>query len=78
MLASIIRTVVPAVVGLIVTLALKAGIQLDDAAVTSVVTSVVTGVYYVAVRLLETKVAPSFGWLLGLAKTPEYGYAPKH
>lgn len=78
MLASIIRTVVPVIVGLVVSLALRAGIQLDDASVTSVVTSVVTGVYYVVARFLETRVNPSFGWLLGLAKQPAYDYSAKH
>lgn len=72
MLNSIIRTVVPVLAGLLITLALKAGIHLESDAVTSLVTSLVTAAYYVVVRLLERYVSPKLGWLLGMATEPDY------
>jgi len=69
---SIVRTVIPLIVGFLLTWALKAGFDLDDDSVTNVVTVIVTGVYYALVRFLEVHVNPSLGWLLGLAKPPVY------
>jgi len=34
--------------------------------------SIVTTAYYTMVRVLETKVTPRFGWLLGAPRTPTY------
>lgn len=69
--SSIIRTVVPIVVGWVIAVGLKAGLHLDANAVTSVIYPLVAGVYYTVVRFLETR-RSSFGWLLGLAKPPVY------
>ena len=72
---SLVRTVVPLVVGAVVSWFVTAGIVLDpefEGALTIAVTAGLTGVYYVVVRLLETYVTPKFGWLLGLAKEPVY------
>lgn len=69
---SIIRTVVPAIVGAILTAALKLGLDLDAGAVTSIVQVVVTAAYYAAARLLEQHVGPLWGRLLGAAKPPTY------
>jgi len=71
-LASLIRTVVPVVVGLVLSYALKANLHLDDQWVTDAVTLAVTTGFYALVRVLETFVSSKFGWLLGLAKTPTY------
>lgn len=78
-LSSLLRTVVPIIVGAVLTFLVKHGILDPDTTseaeeLTLLLNTVVTGAYYAAVRLLETKVNPSFGWLLGLAKQP--GYAP--
>lgn len=72
---SIVRTFTPIIVGAVVGWFTTQGIALDDgfeAALVIVITSVTSGIYYIAVRLVETYVSPKFGWLLGLAKTPEY------
>lgn len=72
---SLVRTFTPIIVGAVLGWFTTAGITLDsefEGAVTLLVSGVLSGVYYVAVRLLETYVAPRFGWLLGLAKAPEY------
>ena len=52
---------------------------------TTVVTALATGLYYVVARLLETYVAPRFGWLLGKPVVPVYvseegaaGYVGRH
>ena len=71
--ASIVRTVAPLIVGFVVTWATGLGITLDDQfgpLLTTVVAGAISGLYYIAVRLLETYVAPRLGWFLGLAKTP--------
>ena len=71
--ASIVRTVVPIVVGSVIGWAVSLGISLDaqfEPLLTAALTAGFSGLYYVAVRLLETYVTPKLGWLLGLAKTP--------
>ena len=69
---SIVRTIVPVVVGIIITALANAGLDLSEGLVTEVVATVVITAYYAIVRLLETRVAPAWGWLLGVAKVPEY------
>lgn len=72
---SLVRTFTPIIVGYVVGLFVTAGIELDpdfESSLTLLVGAVLSGVYYVAARLLETYVEPRFGWLLGLAKQPEY------
>lgn len=73
-LVALVRTVVPAVVGLLLAAAAKANIDIDGAALNGVVDALVIGVYYVAVRQLEQR-WPRFGVLLGVPKQPTY--APK-
>ena len=70
--ASVVRTAVPVIVGAIVTLALKAQVELDTGVITQAVTTVVTVVYYAVVRTLETRFGPAWGWLLGYARAPRY------
>lgn len=69
LLASIIRTVVPNFIGAVVTwLSRKYDIVIDEstqAAALVYVTALVSGVYYVAVRLIETYVTPKISFLLG-------------
>ena len=72
---SLVRTVVPIVVGSVLSWFTMAGIEVDaelKANLTVALTVGFTSVYYIGVRLLETYVAPKFGWLLGLAKSPVY------
>jgi hypothetical protein len=72
-LASLIRTYVPIIVGQVVAWLALANIQLDDAAQAGLSTflgGLITAVYYTLVRLLEEKF-PQFGWLIGLAKSPD-------
>lgn len=68
---SIVRTLVPVIVGFLLTLALRLGIQIDQATVTTVVQAVITGLYYVGVRFLE-HYKPKAGILLGKASPPSY------
>jgi hypothetical protein len=72
MLASIVRTVVPLIIGWVLALPVAAWLGLTEEQATSAATAVVTAVYYVAVRLAEQHLSPRFGWLLGLAKPPTY------
>lgn len=71
-LSSVVRTFVPVVVGALLGWAAKVGLNLPNAQVTELVTVVFTTVYYAIVRFLETKYSSQFGWLLGLAKAPQY------
>ena len=70
--ASVIRTVTALVVGSAITFAAKVGVQIDSASATLIVGQLVTAAWYSAVRWLESRVDPRFGWLLGLAKAPTY------
>jgi hypothetical protein len=70
-LPSILRTVVPLIVGWVLAQPVVAGLGVTEADATTAATAVVTGLYYVAVRLLE-QLHPRFGWLLGLPVAPTY------
>lgn len=73
-LKSVIRTFVPAVVGLILSGFTMAGVEIDpelEAQVTVLVDGLFIGAYYSLIRWLENK-APSFGWFLGLPSKPSY------
>ena len=72
---SVVRTLVPIVVGAVVGWFVTRGVELDEsfeAALTVVVTGVLSSVYYVVARLLETYVSPRLGWLLGSRRQPSY------
>lgn len=75
LIASVFRTVVPAVVGFVLTLlARKWGVIIDDNTSTSLTAAlvvVVTAVYYSVVRILEAQF-PWLGILLGWKATPTY------
>lgn len=69
LLVSLRRTLVPMIVGLVAGSFLAGFVDPD--ALEKVVTGAVTAVYYLAVRLLESKM-PAFGVLLGSRKQPVY------
>lgn len=75
LVTSIIRTVIPVLVGTVITwLQINLGVTVDDATsatLVSTATGITIAAYYVAVRWLETRF-PKIGWLLGLAKAPGY------
>lgn len=77
---SLMRTVVPLVVGLVLGLAARVGLDLDDAEVAAAVTAGLTAVYYTVFRAVEEWAARlGVGWLrtaagvlLGWARPPQY------
>jgi nitrate/nitrite transporter NarK len=69
---SIVRTVVPFIVGTALTVAAKWGFDIDAEAVTPIATIVVGAVYYATVRKIEES-RPEVGKLLGKAVQPVYG-----
>lgn len=75
MLTSIIRTVVPIVVGWMLSLGVVRAAGVTEADLTLVVTGLLTVagqvVYYVALRAVE-RYLPSAGWLLGRPVQPTY------
>lgn len=78
--ASIVRTLVPIIVGTVLGWAALLGIDVDkefEPLLGALLTGAFGGLYYVGVRLLEVYVTPKLGWLLGLAKSPD-SYTAKH
>lgn len=74
-LIAIIRTFVPTVVGILIAWLIDHGLDIPSELQTQLSAALVavsiTG-YYALVTLLERKVDPSFGWLLGAPKAPTY------
>ena len=70
-IVSLIRTIVPVIVGLALAGLLKLGIDVDETALATVVDGVIIGAYYALARWLESK-WPNLGWLLGAPKQPTY------
>jgi len=71
---SIVRTIVPVIVGSIASFLATKGIDLDAATLAGLsafLAGLFSAVYYLIVRLLEQKF-PQLGLLLGSKKTPEY------
>lgn len=71
-LPSVLRTVVPLLVGYFAAWPVAGLLGLQDDQITNLVTLGVTVLYYAAVRALETYIGPRFGWLLGYAARPVY------
>lgn len=77
---SLVRTFTPIFVGWVISLFVANGINLDpqfELALTTGLTPAFGFIYYFIIRVLEVYVAPKFGWLLGLAKAPEYPAKPQ-
>lgn len=74
---SIVRTVVPVIVGAIASYLITLGVTLQEdvmAALSVIITAAATAIYYIVVRWLEQKF-PKLGILLGYAAVPA-GYIP--
>lgn len=72
---SLVRTFCPWLVGIFVGWLASSGIPLDseiEVQATAALMVAASGLYYIGVRLLEIYVSPKLGWLLGLAKAPQY------
>lgn len=72
---SIVRTIVPLIVGTIVGWLATRGIEVDRVALTGVVDPIIAAAYYAVVRIVEQH-APWAGWLLGAPGAPSYGSRP--
>lgn len=71
-LASLWRTFVPVAVGIVGAYLAKVGLDLDEQAVELWLAGAFTTLYYTLFRFLEGKVSKQWGWLLGLARPPQY------
>lgn len=71
-LASLWRTAVPVIVGCVGAILAHVYIDIDQQALAQWLVAVFAIVYHGLFRLLESKVSPSFGWFLGLARPPVY------
>lgn len=69
---SLVRTIVPMIVGWVIAQLAVHGLSLPPGTVEQVVTWLITAAYYGAARVLETRFKPIWGWLLGLPKAPTY------
>lgn len=65
---SLVRTLVPIIIGPVVA---RLGINPEDPTVLLLASGTISYLYYVLVRVLETK-APQLGYFLGVAKSPVY------
>lgn len=72
LMPSLIRTLVPIVVGPLVA---RFGLDVNDPDNLALVSAVISYLFYVLVRLVETRY-PAFGYLLGIAKQPAYSPEP--
>ena len=75
MMIALIRTFVPAAIGSAIAWGIDQGIAIPEDTQTQLTAALVTvciTVYYALVTLLERKVNPAFGWLLGAPKAPTY------
>lgn len=77
-LASLWRTLVPLLVGTAAAWLAHAGIGVDSAAATAWLGAAFSSGYYALFRLLEAHASARFGWLLGLARPPQYPSAPAY
>ena len=68
---SLIRTIVPLLVGSLVAWLATRDIDVDQALILPAADAIITAVYYGVVRFVETKVAKA-GWLLGVPGAPSY------
>lgn len=71
-LASLWRTVVPYIVGFGLVQLARLGVHVDSASAVGALTAAFGSGYYALFRVLEAHVSPRFGWLLGLARPPQY------
>lgn len=75
-LIALIRTGVAAIVGALITWLVSQGVEFPEdfaTTLTAALFAFATALYNWLVILLQTKVHPAFGWLLGFAKAPSYG-----
>lgn len=71
---SVVRTGVPLLVGVVVSLAASKGIEVSaelESQLVLLVGAAAGSIYHWVVRLLEER-WPRFGWLLGFARAPHY------
>jgi len=69
--ASIVRTVTPIIIGVILAVVGTDVAGVDEASLTPVISALLAALWHALVRLLESK-WPKMGWLLGLPKKPVY------
>lgn len=69
---SVIRTVVPLIVSVVIGWPVAEQLGISEGQATVAATAVVGGLYWLIVRLIEQYVQPNAGWLLGYASAPVY------
>lgn len=74
---SLVRTVVPVIVGYLLALGVRLGVELPADALTALLEPVCVAIYYAVARALEEKVSPEFGRLLGKRAIVSYDSTPK-
>lgn len=68
---SAVRTITPIIVGYVVALLAKNGVNASDKATMLALGPIVSAVYYLGVRYIE-HIVPQAGWLLGHPAKPQY------
>jgi hypothetical protein len=75
LITSLIRTIVPIIVGAALAWAVRQGVPVDESfrgPLTEILTAAFGAIYYTAARLLEHYVSPQAGLLLGAKAAPLY------
>lgn len=70
--ASLVRTATPYIVGYMASVLLSKGLNVDSELLTEIVGFLLGSAYYAGVRVLETRLSPLWGRLLGTASAPQY------
>lgn len=73
---SMVRTIFPIAVALLVSKGITGIPGLDDTGLNIIVAAVLTWLYYFVVRVLERFSSTKWGWLLGYASAPTYAEPP--
>lgn len=72
---SVVRTAVPYIVGFVMSWLARLNMPIDsefETTLAALLTLIFGTLYYVAVRIFETRISPKLGWLIGLPKQPAY------
>lgn len=76
LVTSLIRTIVPALAGWLIGWGAQRGLAIEATQLTYILNIAAMALYYGTARVLEERVRPWFGWLLGRAKQPVYVNPP--
>lgn len=69
---SLVRTILPILVGWVGALLAQWGFHIENAVISADLAGLFSIGYYTLFRALEAHAHPGWGWLLGMARPPQY------